>query len=211
MITPKEISKVFTTRQLYRYKTGSKEIKVGDLVVFRLRDEPTVYNGYSSAIHSYFAEVNDITKKLLIQDKYDTIYRLSIFDNGVKSTYDINSWQLISIIPISISDDVYAKAKKAYDKKKEKEAKTEVERIERERQLALALEAAEKEEERQREEAEKAKIIAEENRRAEPMLITVGMWEDLMKRLRELENNVSDMEGTVHGLRHYCYGPGLDE
>ena len=65
---------------------------------------------------------------------------------------------------------------------------------------------------RKQEEADRlARIQAEEERRAEPMMITVGMWEDLMKQLSDLQETVSDLEGSVQGLQYRCYGPGMDE
>ena len=56
-----------------------------------------------------------------------------------------------------------------------------------------------------------ARIQAEEERRAEPMMITVGMWEDLMKQLSDLQETVSNLEGSVRGLQYRCYGVGMDE
>ena len=56
-----------------------------------------------------------------------------------------------------------------------------------------------------------ARIQTEEERRAEPMMITVAMWEDLMKQLSDLQETVSNLEGSVRGLQYRCYGPGMDE
>ena len=64
---------------------------------------------------------------------------------------------------------------------------------------------------RKHEEECQARIQAEKERRDEPMMITVGMWEDLMKRLSELENTVSNMENITRGLCYNCYGPGEEE
>ena len=56
-----------------------------------------------------------------------------------------------------------------------------------------------------------ARIQAEEERCAEPMMITVGIWEDLMKQLSDLQETVSELEGSVRRLQYRCYGPGMDE
>lgn len=51
MVTPQEIRKVFTTRQLSYYKV-LRNVMAGDLAVIRLKDEPNSYNNYSTAIHT---------------------------------------------------------------------------------------------------------------------------------------------------------------
>ena len=76
MVTPQEIRKVFTTRQLSYYKV-SRNVMAGDLTVIRLKDEPNFYNNYSTAIHTELVWINNI----VVNKKYDhlTKYIMTVF------------------------------------------------------------------------------------------------------------------------------------
>ena len=208
MATPQEISKVFNIRQLSRYKI-TRAAEVGDLVLIRVKDEPSVYNNYSRAIHTYLIELKDIVVK---EQGCNNIYKFDLYDNGCCNfNRTLEKWQMLSIDPISITDEIYQKAKDKLDKQIAREKKHAEERAEQQRreeeQMCIFKENLRKQEEAGR----LARIQAEEERRAEPMMITVGMWEDLMKQLSDLQETVSDLEDSVRGLQYRCYGPGMDE
>ena len=76
MVTPQEIRKVFTTRQLSYYKV-LRNVMAGDLAVIRLKDEPNFYNNYSTAIHTELVWINNI----VVNKKYDhlTKYIMTVF------------------------------------------------------------------------------------------------------------------------------------
>ena len=208
MATPLEISKVFNTRQLSHYKI-LRAVEAGDLALIRVKDEPSVYNNYSRAIHTYLIKLNGIVSK---EKEHNDVYKFDVYNDGcVRSNLTLEKWQILSIDPISITDETYQKAKDKLDKQIAREKKLAEEREEQRRrdeeQMRIFKENLRKQEEAYR----LARIQAEKERRDEPMMITVGMWEDLMKRLSELENAVSDMENITRGLCYNCYGPGEEE
>lgn len=208
MVTPQEIRKVFTTRQLSYYKV-SRNVMAGDLAVIRLKDEPNSYNNYSTAIHTELVWINNI----VVNKKYDhlTKYTMTVFKDGSVTECALEEWQILSIYPIVVTYEAYQKAKKAYDKKIALEEKRKAEYEEQCRRDVEQQHAFEESIRKHEEEECQARIQAEKERRDEPMMITVGMWEDLMKRLSELENAVSDMENITRGLCYNCYGPGEEE
>ena len=208
MATPQEISKVFNIRQLNRYKI-LRAVEAGDFALIRVKDEPSVYNNYSRAIHTYLIELKDIVVK---EQEHNDVYKFDVYDDGcVRSNWTLEKWQMLSIDPISITDEIYQKAKDKLDKQIAREKKHVEERAEQQRreeeQMCIFKENLHKQKEADR----LARIQAEEERRAEPMMITVDMWEDLMKQLSDLQETVSDLEGSVRGLQYRCYGPGMDE
>lgn len=208
MVTPLEISKVFNTRQLSHYKI-LRAAEAGDLALIRVKDEPSVYNNYSRAIHTYLIKLNGIVS---FEQEHNDVYKFDVYDDGcVRSNWTLEKWQILSITPISITDKIYQKAKNKLDKQVAREKKLAEEREEQRRreeeQMRIFNENIRKQEEADR----LARIQIEEERRAEPMIITVGIWEDIMKQLSELQNTVSDLECSVHGLQNRCYGLGLDE
>lgn len=208
MVTPLEISKVFNTRQLSHYKV-LRAVEAGDLALIRVKDEPSVYNNYSRAIHTYLIELKDIVVK---EQEDNNIYKFDLYDNGCCNfNGTLEKWQILSIDPISITDETYQRTKDKLDKQIAREKKLAEERAEQQRRDEEQMRIF-KENIRKQEEADRlARIQAEEERRAEPMMITVGMWEDLMKQLSDLHETVSDLEGSVRGLQCRCYGPGMDE
>lgn len=208
MVDPQEISKVFNTRQLSRYKI-IRAAKVGDLALIRVKDEPSVYNNYSRAIHTYLIELKDIVVK---EQERNNIYKFDLYDNGCYIFNEtLEKWQIISIDPISITDEIYQKAKDKLDKQIAREKKLAEERVEQQRREEEQMRIF-KENLRKQEEADRlARIQAEEERRAEPMMITVGMWEDLMKQLSDLQETVSNLDSLVQSLQYSCYGIGMDE
>ena len=208
MATPQEISKVFNIRQLSRYKI-LRAAGVGDLALIRVKDEPSVYNNYSHAIHTYLIKLKDIVVK---EQEDNNIYKFDLYDNGCCNfNGTLEKWQMLSIVPISITDEIYQKTKDKLDKQIACEKKHAEERAEQRRRDEEQMRIF-KENLRKQEEADRlARIQAEEERRAEPMMITVGMYEDLMKQLSDLQETVSDLEGSVRGLQYRCYGPGMDE
>lgn len=208
MVTPIEISKVFNIRQLSRYKI-IRAAEVGDLALIRVKDEPSVYNNYSRAIHTYLIELKDIVVK---EQEDNNIYKFDLYDNGCCNfNGTLEKWQIISIVPIVISEEVYQRTKDKVEKQIAREKKLAEERAEQQRRDEEQMRIF-KENLRKQEEADRlARIQAEEERRAEPMMITVGMYEDLMKQLSDLQETVSNLEGSVRGLQYRCYGPGMDE
>ena len=208
MVTPLEISKVFNTRQLSHYKI-LRAVEAGDLALIRVKDEPSVYNNYSRAIHTYLIKLNGIVSK---ENEHNDVYKFDVYNDGcVRSNCALEKWQILSIDPISITDETYQKAKDKLDKQIAREKKL-AEELEEQRRRDEEQMRIFKENLRKQEEADRlARIQAEEERRAEPMMITVGMWEDLMKQLSDLQETVSDLEGSVRGLQYRCYGPGMDE
>lgn len=208
MVTPQEIIKVFNIRQLSRYKI-TRAAGVGDLALIRVKDEPSVYNNYSRAIHTYLIELKDIVVK---EQEDNNIYKFDLYDNG---RYIFNGtlekWQIISIVPIVISDEVYQRTKDKVEKQIAREKKLAKERAEQQRRDEEQMRIL-KENLRKQEEADRlARIQAEEERRAEPMMITVGMYEDLMKQLSDLQETVSNLDSSVQNLQYSCYGIGMDE
>ena len=208
MATPQEISKVFNIRQLNRYKI-LRAVEAGDFALIRVKDEPSVYNNYSRAIHTYLIELKDIVVK---EQEHNDVYKFGVYDDGcVRSNWALEKWQMLSIDPISITDEIYQKAKDKLDKQIAREKKHVEERAEQQRreeeQMCIFKENLHKQKEADR----LARIQTEEERRAEPMMITVGMYEDLMKQLSDLQETVSNLEGSVRGLQYRCYGPGMDE
>lgn len=208
MVTPQEIIKVFNIRQLSRYKI-TRAAGVGDLALIRVKDEPSVYNNYSRAIHTYLIELKDIVVK---EQEDNNIYKFDLYDNG---RYIFNGtlekWQIISIVPIVISDEVYQRTKDKVEKQIAREKKLTEERAEQQRRDEEQMRIL-KENLRKQEEADRlARIQAEEERRAEPMMITVGMYEDLMKQLSDLQETVSNLDSSVQNLQYSCYGIGMDE
>ena len=208
MVTPQEIIKVFNIRQLSRYKI-TRAAGVGDLALIRVKDEPSVYNNYSRAIHPYLIELKDIVVK---EQEDNNIYKFDLYDNG---RYIFNGtlekWQIISIVPIVISDEVYQRTKDKVEKQIAREKKLAKERAEQQRRDEEQMRIL-KENLRKQEEADRlARIQAEEERRAEPMMITVGMYEDLMKQLSDLQETVSNLDSSVQNLQYSCYGIGMDE
>lgn len=208
MVTPLEIRKVFNTRQLSHYKI-LRAVEAGDLALIRVKDEPSVYNNYSRAIHTYLIKLNGIVSK---EQEHNDVYKFDVYDDGcVRSNRTLEKWQMLSIDPISITDEIYQKAKDKLDKQIAREKKHAEERVEQQRREEEQM-CIFKENLRKQKEADRlARIQAEEERRAEPMMITVGIWEDLMKQLSDLQETVSDLEGLVRGLQYRCYGPGMDE
>ena len=202
MATPQEISKVFNIRQLSCYKI-LRAVEAGDLALIRVKDEPSVYNNYSRAIHTYLIKLNGIISK---EQEHNDVYKFDVYDDGcVRSNWALEKWQMLSIEPILISDEVYQRTKDKVEKQIAREKKLTEGRDEEQMRIF-------KENLRKQEEADRlARIQAEEERRAEPMMITVGMYEDLMKQLSDLQETVSDLEGSVRGLQYRCYGPGMDE
>ena len=208
MATPQEISKVFNTRQLSRYKI-IRAAKVGDLALIRVKDEPSVYNNYSRAIHTYLIKLNGIVSK---EQEHNDVYKFDVYDDGcVRSNWTLEKWQMLYINPISITDEIYQKAKDKVEKQIAREKKLAEEREEQRRrdeeQMRIFKENLRKQEETDR----LARIQAEEERRAEPMMITVGMYEDLMKQLSDLQETVSNLDSSVQNLQYSCYGIGMDE
>ena len=208
MATPQEISKVFNIRQLSRYKI-TRAAEVGDLVLIRVKDEPSVYNNYSRAIHTYLIELKDIVVK---EQECNNIYKFDLYDNGCCNfNGTLEKWQIISIVPIVISDEVYQRTKDKVEKQIAREKKLAEELVEQQRrdeeQMCIFKENLRKQKEADR----LARIQAEEERRAEPMMITVGMWEDLMKQLSDLQETVSNLDSLVQSLQYSCYGIGMDE
>lgn len=208
MVTPIEISKVFNTRQLSRYKI-IRTAEVGDLALIRVKDEPSVYNNYSRAIHTYLIELKDIVVK---EQERNNIYKFDLYDNGCYIFNEtLEKWQIISIVPIVISDEVYQRTKDKLEKQIAREKKLAEERAEQQRRDEEQMRIF-KENLRKQEEADRlARIQAEEERRAEPMVITVGMYEDLMKQLSDLQETVSNLDSSVQSLQHSCYGIAMDE
>ena len=208
MVTPQEIIKVFNIRQLSRYKI-TRAAGVGDLALIRVKDEPSVYNNYSRAILTYLIELKGIVVK---EQERNNIYKFDLYDNG---RYIFNGtlekWQIISIVPIVISDEVYQRTKDKVEKQIAREKKLTEERAEQQRREEEQMRIL-KENLRTHEEADRlARIQAEEERRAEPMMITVGMYEDLMKQLSDLQETVSNLDSSVQNLQYSCYGVGMDE
>ena len=208
MVTPLEISKVFNTRQLSHYKI-LRAVEAGDLALIRVKDEPSVYNNYSRAIHTYLIKLNGIVSK---EQEHNDVYKFDVYDDGcVRSNWTLEKWQMLSIDPISITDEIYQKAKDKLDKQIAREKKYAEERAEQQRREEEQMHIFKENLRKQKEADSLARIQAEEERRAEPMMITVGIWEDLMKQLSDLQETVSDLEGSVRGLQYRCYGPGMDE
>ena len=208
MATPQEISKVFNIRQLSRYKI-LRAVEAGDLALIRVKDEPSVYNNYSRAIHTYLIKLNGIISK---EQEHNDVYKFDVYDDGcVRSNWALEKWQMLSIEPISISDEVYQRTKDKVEKQIAREKKLTEERAEQQRRDEEQLRIF-KENLRKQEEADRlARIHAEEERRAEPMMITVGMYEDLMKQLSDLQETVSNLDSLVQSLQYSCYGIGMDE
>ena len=208
MVTPLEISKVFNTRQLSHYKI-LRAVEAGDLALIRVKDEPSVYNNYSRAIHTYLIKLKDIVVK---EQEDNNIYKFDLYDNGCCNfNGTLEKWQMLSIEPISITDEIYQRTKDKVEKQIACEKKHAEERAEQRRRDEEQMRIF-KENLRKQEEADRlARIQAEEERRAKPMMITVAMWEDLMKQLSDLQETVSNLEGSVRGLQYRCYGPGMDE
>ena len=208
MATPQEISKVFNIRQLSRYKI-LRAVEAGDLALIRVKDEPSVYNNYSRAIHTYLIKLNGIISK---EQEHNDVYKFDVYDDGcVRSNWTLEKWQMLSIVPISITDEIYQRTKDKVEKQIACEKKHAEERAEQRRRDEEQMRIF-KENLRKQEEADRlARIQVEEERRAEPMMITVGMYEDLMKQLSDLQETVSNLEGSVRGLQYRCYGPGMDE
>ena len=208
MVTPQEISKVFNIRQLSRYKI-IRAAEVGDLALIRVKDEPSVYNNYSRAIHTYLIELKDIVVK---EQERNNIYKFDLYDNGCYIFNEtLEKWQIISIVPIVISDEVYQHTKDKVEKQIAREKKLVEERAEQQRRDEEQMRIL-KENLRKQEEADcLARIQAEEERRAEPMMITVGMWEELMKQLSDLQETVSNLDSSVQSFQYSCYGVGMDE
>lgn len=208
MVTPQEIIKVFNIRQLSRYKI-TRAAGVGDLALIRVKDEPSVYNNYSRAIHTYLIELKDIVVK---EQEDNNIYKFDLYDNGRYIFNEtLEKWQIISIVPIVISDEVYQRTKDKVEKQIAREKKLVEERAEQQRRDEEQMRIL-KENLRKQEEADRlTRIQAEEERRAEPMMITVGMYEDLMKQLSDLQETVSNLDSLVQSLQYSCYGVGMDE
>ena len=208
MVTPQEISKVFNTRQLSHYKI-LRAVEAGDLALIRVKDEPSVYNNYSRAIHTYLIKLNGIVSK---EKEHNDVYKFDVYNDGcVRSNLTLEKWQILSIDPISITDETYQKAKDKLDKQIAREKKLTEERAEQQRRDEEQMRIL-KENLRKQEEADRlARIQAEEERRAEPMMITVGMYEDLMKQLTDLQETVSNLDSSVQNLQYSCYGVGMDE
>ena len=208
MVTPQEIIKVFNIRQLSHYKI-TRAAGVGDLVLIRVKDEPSVYNNYSRAIHTYLIELKDIVVK---EQEDNNIYKFDLYDNG---RYIFNGtlekWQIISIVPIVISDEVYQRTKDKVEKQIAREKKLAEERAEQQRRDEEQMRILKENLRKQEEEDRLARIQAEEERRVEPMMITVGMYEDLMKQLSDLQETVSNLDSSVQNLQYSCYGVGMDE
>lgn len=207
MATLKEIGKVFTSIQLSRRKVV-RDVQIGDLVIFRIKEEPSVYNRYYSGFRSYFGQVVGI-----VPSKHDhlTQYVFDIFDDGVCRHSSIEKYHIVSLYPVVITDEDYKKVKAQYDKKVALEQKRKAE-MEEQRRIEAERQRIFKEEHRKQDEAnELARIKAEEERQSEPMTITVGMYEKLMKRLSELESIVYEMDLKVQGLHYACYGLGEEE
>lgn len=201
MAEPKDIIKIFTPRQLSRYKID-RDAQIDDLAVIRVKDEPSVYNNYSSAIHSYLILLKNIVKK----DREDNdVYTFDVYfeDGSIRHNFSLDRWQLLSIAPITITDEVYTKVKNKYDRKIAKEKKLAEERAEQRRRDEEQMRIFEEERRKQEEEIRLARKQEEEERKAAPMLITVGMWEDIMERLSDLESTVSDMDMTINTLQHH--------
>ena len=118
---------------------------------------------------------------------------------------------MISIDTISITDKICQKAKDNLDEQIAREKKLAEERAEQQRRDEEQMRIFKENLRKQKEADRLARIQTEEERRAEPMMITVGMWEDLMKQLSDLQETVSNLEGSVRGLQYRCYGPGMDE
>ena len=208
MVTPQEIIKVFNIRQLSRYKI-TRAAGVGDLALIRVKDEPSVYNNYSRAIHTYLIELKGIVVK---EQERNNIYKFDLYDNGCYIfNGTLEKWQIISIVPIVISDEVYQRTKDKVEKQIAREKKLTEERAEQQRREEEQMRIL-KENLRKHEEADRlARIQAEEERRAKPMMITVGMYEDLMKQLSDLQETVSNLDSLVQSLQYSCYGIGMDE
>ena len=208
MVTPLEISKVFNTRQLSHYKI-LRAVEAGDLALIRVKDEPSVYNNYSRAIHTYLIKLNGIVSK---EQEHNDVYKFDVYDDGcVRSNWTLEKWQMLSIDPISITDEIYHKTKDKLDKQIAREKKHAEERAEQQRREEEQMHIFKENLRKQKEADRLTRIQAEEERRAEPMMITVGIWEDLMKQLSDLQETVSDLEGSVRVLQYRCYGPGMDE
>ena len=208
MVTPQEIIKVFNIRQLSRYKI-TRAAGVGDLALIRVKDEPSVYNNYSRAIHTYLIELKGIVVK---EQERNNIYKFDLYDNGCYIfNGTLEKWQIISIVPIVISDEVYQRTKDKVEKQIARKKKLTEERAEQQRREEEQMRIL-KENLRKHEEADRlARIQAEEERRAKPMMITVGMYEDLMKQLSDLQETVSNLDSLVQSLQYSCYGIGMDE
>ena len=208
MATPLEISKIFNTRQLSHYKI-LRSVEAGDLALIRVKDEPSVYNNYSRAIHTYLIKLNGIVSK---EKEHNDVYKFDVYNDGcVRSNGTLEKWQIISIVPIVISDEVYQRTKDKVEKQIAREKKLAEERAEQQRREEEQMRIF-KENLRKQEKADRlARIQAEEERCAEPMMITVGMYEDLMKRLSDLQETVSNLDSLVQNLQYSCYGIGMDE
>lgn len=208
MATPLEISKIFNTRQLSHYKI-LRSVEAGDLALIRVKDEPSVYNNYSRAIHTYLIKLNGIVSK---EKEHNDVYKFYVYNDGcVRSNGTLEKWQIISIVPIVISDEVYQRTKDKVEKQIAREKKLAEERAEQQRREEEQMRIF-KENLRKQEEADcLARIQAEEERRAEPMMITIGIWEDLMKQLSDLQETVSNLDSSVQNLQYSCYGIGMDE
>lgn len=208
MATPLEISKIFNTRQLSHYKI-LRSVEAGDLALIRVKDEPSVYNNYSRAIHTYLIKLNGIVSK---EKEHNDVYKFDVYNDGcVRSNGTLEKWQIISIVPIVISDEVYQRTKDKVEKQIAREKKLAEERAEQQRREEEQMRIF-KENLRKQEKADHlARIQAEEERCAEPMMITVGMYEDLMKRLSDLQETVSNLDSLVQNLQYICYGIGMDE
>ena len=208
MATPLEISKIFNTRQLSHYKI-LRSVEAGDLALIRVKDEPSVYNNYSRAIHTYLIKLNGIVSK---EKEHNDVYKFDVYNDGcVRSNGTLEKWQIISIVPIVISDEVYQRTKDKVEKQIAREKKLAEERAEQQRRDEEQMRIL-KENLRKQEKADHlARIQAEEERCAEPMMITVGMYEDLMKRLSDLQETVSNLDSLVQNLQYICYGIGMDE
>ena len=209
MATPSEINNVFTTRQLSYYKVD-RDLRAGDLALIHYKDDPSVYNDYSDASHTYMVYVKEI---ILNKEGYEhlTTYKLDVYCEGYERSCSIVRWMISYIVPVEITDEIYQKAKNKLERKAAREKKLAEEREEQRRhdeeQMRILRENLRKQEEEERQ----AKIRKEEERRAEPLTITVGMWEDLMGQLSVLQEMVSDLGGSVRGLRNHCYGYGMEE
>ena len=207
MATPKEISKIFTSIQLSHRKV-SRDVQIGDLAILRIKEGPSACNEYRPGVRTYFVQIKDI-----IPSKHDHLikYVVDIYEDGVCRRSYIEKGFVVSLYPVVITDDDYTKVKSKYDKKLEIEAKR---KAKYEEQLRRDAEYDRKYKEalrKQEEEYQQERLRMEEERHEEPMVITVGMWEDMKKRMSELEKLVDDMERKVMGLSYTCYGPGEDE
>lgn len=206
-----DICKNYSLKQL-SYRKVNREVVSGDICIICVREEPTCSNNYVSSYRSYVCLVTDIK----VDKDYPTLtkYKFLVYDrNGYTFKTQIELYQMRSIYPVNVTDDDFQKVKAKNEKQAEHLKKVMAAEEEQRRRDAEEMRIFQENIRKQEEADRLAAVKAEEDRRNEPMVITVGMWEDLMTRIAKLEESSSnsELEFQIECLRRRVYGPGLEE